>query len=273
MTEDQGLFGPGSMTWRVHSSPTMLVGGLRALLLQALHPTTMAAVASVGGFASDPWGRLKRTREYLRDTVFGDTATAERAGERVQAVHRRIEGIDPVTGRRYRADDPDLLLWVHATQVDSFLRALRVYGSPVSGVDADRYVAEQVRAAALVELRGPEVPVSYQALQDYLRSFAGLALTPAARVAMRFVLHPPLPALARPLWALQAAAAVAILPRRCRHLYGLPWSPIADPPLRLAVRGTFRALALTRRQASPKAMRLRRPEREADGAPRQSSKA
>ncbi|MGH9023738.1 MAG: oxygenase MpaB family protein, partial [Acidimicrobiia bacterium] len=261
MTEDQGLFGPGSMTWRVHSSPTMLVGGLRALLLQALHPTAMAAVASVGGFASDPWGRLKRTREYLRETVFGDTATAERAGERVQAVHRRIEGVDPVTGRHYRADDPDLLLWVHATEVDSFLRALWVYGSAVSEEDADRYVAEQVRAAALVGLEGPEVPATNQALRDYLRSFPGLALTPAGRVAMRFVLHPPLPVLARPLWALQAAAAVAILPRRCRQLYGLPWSPVADPPLRLAVRGTYRALELSRRRASPQVMRQGRAER------------
>jgi uncharacterized protein (DUF2236 family) len=237
---DVGLFGPDSVTWRIHGDPAGLIGGLRALLIQALNPRAMAAVDQHSDFRTDPWGRLRRTSEYLTATTFGDTATAHQWAARVRAVHRRVHGIDPVTGRAYSADDPELLLWVHAVEVDSFLVAYRQYAGPVSDEDADRYVAEMVRAAELVGLTAKEVPASIAELRVYLDSVTGLALSPAAKEGMRYVLAPPLPLAARPLWAAAATAAVAILPEHVRDLYGLRWWPVATPVVRAGVYGLLR---------------------------------
>lgn len=231
---DVGLFGPDSVTWRVHADPATLVGGMRALLVQALNPVAMAAVAQYDNFRDDPWGRFRRTSDYLTTTTFGDRASAHAAAARVRALHRRVHGVDPVTGRNYRADDPDLLLWVHAVEVESFLVAYRRYAWPLSDDDADRYVAEMVRAAELVGLARDDVPATVADLADYLASVP-LALTPAARDGMRLVFAPPMPLPARPLWALLGAAAVAILPPRARSLYGLPWAPLATPVVRAGV--------------------------------------
>lgn len=249
--DDLGLFGPGSVTWRIHADPAALIGGLRALLIQALNPRAMAAMAQHSDYREDPWGRLRRTSEYLVATVFGDRAQAERAAARVRAVHGRIQGVDPVTGTAYRADDPDLLLWVHAVEVDSFLAAYRAYAGPVSDADADRYVAEMVRGAELVGLPAEAVPADLASLRAYLDSFAGLALTPAAREGMRVVFAPPMPAALRPLWAIPAVAAVAILPPPVRDLYGLPWPPPATPLVRMGVWALLRALNVTRRPPPP----------------------
>lgn len=248
--DDIGLFGPGSVTWRIHADPAALIGGLRALLVQALNPPAMAAMEH-SDFRHDPWGRLRRTSGYLVDTVFGTRAEAERAAVRVRAVHKRVRGVDPVTGRSYRADDPDLLLWVHAVEVDSFLAAYRAYAGPVSDADADRYVAEMVRAAELVGLPAASVPDTVASLRSYLDSFRGVALTPAARQGMRFVLSPPMPLAYRPLWTIPAVAAVAILPPKARDLYGLPWPPPATPVVRLAVWGLLRVLNVTRTPPPP----------------------
>ncbi len=120
---DAGFFGPDSVAWRLHSDPVMLAGGMRALLVQALNPRAMAAVDQFGKFREDPWGRLERTSNFVLATTFGDTATAEAAAARVRAVHTRIFGVDPHTGTAYSATDPDLLLWIHAVEVESFVRA------------------------------------------------------------------------------------------------------------------------------------------------------
>ncbi|MGH2806570.1 MAG: oxygenase MpaB family protein, partial [Actinomycetota bacterium] len=157
---DEGYFGPGSVTWRIHSSPSLMVGGLRALLVQALNPLAMAAVAEHSNYKEDPWTRLIRTTEYLVATTFGDTTTADAAARRLREIHRHVRGVDPFTGLPYRADDPELLLWVHATEVHSFMSGYRVFGGGLSDEDADRYVNEMVRAAELVGLAADEVPAS-----------------------------------------------------------------------------------------------------------------
>jgi uncharacterized protein (DUF2236 family) len=240
---DVGLFGPGSVTWRVHGDPASLIGGLRALLIQALNPRAMAAVDQHSDFRTDPWGRLRRTSEYLNATTFGDTATALRWAQRVQAVHKRVSGIDPVTGRSYRADDPELLLWVHAVEVDSFLAAYRQYAGPVSDADANQYVREMTRAAELVGLGADDVPHSIAELNSYLdTAMRTLALSPAAKEGMRYVLSPPMPLAVRPLWAIVSSAAVAILPPEVRRLYGLRWLPIATPIVRGYVFALLRIL-------------------------------
>jgi len=240
---DPGLFGPESVTWRVLSDPAMLVGGLRALLVQALHPLAMAGVDQHSDYRVDPWGRLRRTSEYVLTTAFGDTAAAEAAGARVRAVHERVVGVDPHTGKPYRAGDPELLAWVHNVEVHSILTAYRRYGGWLNDGDADRFVAEMTRVAALVGLEPGQVPSDLAGLRAVLRA-APLDLSPAAREGARMILAPPLPLAARPLWAVVAAAAVSLLPRKVRAAYGLPWFPPADPAVRLAVFGLLRALNL-----------------------------
>jgi uncharacterized protein (DUF2236 family) len=239
---DLGLFGPASVAWRIHADPSSLIGGIRALLIQALNPLAMAAVDQHSDFRTDPWGRLRRTSQYITDTIFGDTATAQAAGARVRAIHRRVRGIDPVTGRAYRADDPELLLWIHAVEVHSFLTSFRRYGGRLSDSDAERYVAEMVRSAELVGMHAEDVPHDLATLRSYLRGVHNLCVTPAAREGLRLVLSPPAPLPGRLAWTIPVAAAVAILPRRVRELYGLVWFEPADPAVRLAVTALCRAL-------------------------------
>jgi uncharacterized protein (DUF2236 family) len=243
---DAGFFGPNSVAWRLHSDPVMLAGGMRALLVQALNPRAMAAVDQFGKFREDPWGRLERTSNFVLATTFGDTATAEAAAARVRAVHSRIFGVDPYTGTPYSATDPDLLLWIHAVEVDSFVVAYRAYAGCLSRADADRYVAEMARVAELVELPPAMAPRSMGQLRDYLASVTGLAVTPAARDGLRTVLAPPMPAMLRPAWVIPATAAIAILPGYARRMYRIPWFPPATIPVRAGVFGLSRVLIKVR---------------------------
>jgi uncharacterized protein (DUF2236 family) len=243
---DAGYFGPNSVAWRLHSDPVMLVGGMRALLVQALEPRAMAAVDQFGKFREDPWGRLERTSNFVLATTFGDTATADAAAATVRAVHSRIHGVDPHTGREFAANDPDLLLWIHAVEVESFVVAYRAYAGCLSRADADRYVAEMARVAELVELPPAMAPRSMREVHDYLRSVEGLAVTPAAREGLRTILAPPMPTLLRPAWAIPATAAIAILPGYARRMYGIPWFPPATIPVRAGVFGLSRVMKSVR---------------------------
>jgi uncharacterized protein (DUF2236 family) len=241
---DVGLFGPDSVTWRIHSDPSSAIGGMRALLLQALNPLAMAAMDQHSSYRLDPWGRLARTSEYIAITTFGTTAEARRAGTRVRALHGRIRGFDPITRRSYRADDPELLLWVHATEVDSFLEAYRRFGGRLSDADADRYVAEMVRAAELIGLEPAAVPADAGALRAYLEAADDVVVTPAARESLALLLSPPMPLALKPLWLIPVTAAVSSLPAHIRKLYGLPWLAPLDLPVRVYVYGLCRALKL-----------------------------
>lgn len=219
---DLGLFGPGTVAWRLHAEPALLVGGLAALMWQALHPLAIAAVADHSDYRNDVWGRYGRTTNYVTTTIFGTTKQAQALGARVRAVHVPIRGLDRVTGLPYSADDPTLLLWIHATLVASFLAAFRRFVRPLPGAEADRYVAEMVRQAELVGLEAGEVPASEAANQAFLDSCAGsLQITRTAREAVDTVLHPPLPVFLRPVWAVAGQAAISILPDNALRLYGM----------------------------------------------------
>jgi uncharacterized protein (DUF2236 family) len=255
-SSDLGLFGPDSVTWRVHADPCSLVGGLRALIIQALHPLAMAAVDQHSDFRDDPWGRLRRTSEYVTTIIFGDSDSAAAAGARIRRIHRHVRGIDPVTGLAYRADDPELLMWVHCVEVHSFYYAYRCFGGRLTPAEADRYVREMLVSAELVGLDARDVPQSVQALRTYLQCFKRLCVTPAARDGLRLILNPPASPLGRVAWAIPAAATISILPRRVRELYGLPWVPLADPALRIGVFSLCRALNLL--IPPPPAVRLAR---------------
>jgi uncharacterized protein (DUF2236 family) len=242
MTGDAGIFGPDSVAWRIHADPAMLVGGLRALLVQGLEPRAMAAVDQHSAFREDPWGRLERTTQFVLATTYGDTAAAEAAAALVRRVHTHIHGVDPITGEAYAANDPDLLLWIHAVEVESFLLAYRTYAGRVTGDDGDRYVAEMARVAEMVELPPGRAPRTEGELRDYLRSVRGLQATPAAFEGLRVVLFPPMDLRYRPLWAIPTTAAVAILPAYARRLYRIPWFPPAALPVRTAVFALSRVL-------------------------------
>jgi len=251
MGGDEGLFGPGSVAWRLHADPSMLVGGLRALLIQALHPLTMAGVDQHSSYRSDPWGRLRRTTEYVMTATYGSTERAEALGAAVRQVHQRVRGVDPVTGLRYSAGDPELLLWVHNVLAHSLLTAYRRYGGPLSVADADRYVGEMVEMAALVGIARDDVPSTLDALRTWLRSVPGLRLTPAAREGVGTILAPPMPLALRPVWAVPAVAAVGLMPRRLRAMYGLPWFPPAEPAVRLTTASLVLALRLALPEPRP----------------------
>jgi uncharacterized protein (DUF2236 family) len=231
-----GFFGPASVTWRVHADPSFSVGGLRALLLQALHPVAMDGVARFSeGFTTAPWPRLIRTAAYVDTLTFGTRHEALRAVRRVRGVHRRLGATEPTTGRAYRVDDTDLLLWVHCCEVDSLLTIARRSGVPMTDDDADRYVAEQVTAAALIGAVPEDVPSSTAELARYFeRMRPQLALTAAARDAYRLVVLPPMPAWvrfltpARPAWGTLAGLAVATLPAWARRMYRLPGLGLTD---------------------------------------------
>jgi uncharacterized protein (DUF2236 family) len=234
---DNGLFGPGSMAWRLHREPALLVGGLRALMVQALHPLAIAAVVDHSDYRSDVWGRYARTTNYVVTTVFGTTRQAEALGARVREVHRPIHGVDRVTGRPYAADDPELLLWIHCTLVESFLTAYRRFVRPLSAGEADRYVAEMVRQAELVGLRAGEVPATDSGNSEFIESLGPeLMVTQAAREAVDTVLHPPLPALYRPFWWVAGHAAISLMPDSALDLLGMRRSPIAEAVVEPLVR-------------------------------------
>ncbi|RBY91809.1 DUF2236 domain-containing protein [Blastococcus sp. TBT05-19] len=246
-----GFFGPDSVTWRVHADPSFSVGGLRALLLQALHPVAMDGVAKFSGaLREEPWPRLIRTAAYVDTITFGTRTEAVRAAAQVRGIHRRLGGTEETTGRTYRVDDLDLLLWVHCCEVDSLLTAARRGGLELSDDDADRYVAEQVTAAELIGVERAEVPASVDDLAAYFeRMRPELGATTAARDAYRLVVLPPMPTWVRyltpaqPAWGGLAALSVALLPAWARRMYSLPGLSLTDAAATGAVRA-FRQATL-----------------------------
>jgi uncharacterized protein (DUF2236 family) len=218
---------------------------MRALLVQALEPRAMAGVDQHSEYQTDPWKRLDRTVRFILATTYGDTATAEAAAAAVRKVHERVRGVDPVTGQAYSADDPELLLWVHAAEVHSVVIAYRRYGGRLADTDADRYVSEMARVAELVGLPSGMAPRTMADLRDYLRSMHDqLQLTPSAREAMRTIFSPPMPLALRPFWVVPVTATVAVLPRVARRQYGLPWLHPATPSVRMGMFGLTRMLNL-----------------------------
>ncbi|MGH3873362.1 MAG: oxygenase MpaB family protein [Pseudonocardiaceae bacterium] len=242
MADDLGYFGPDSVTWRVLADPAASVGGIRALFLQALHPLAMAAVHQHTDISGDFWPRLHRTAQYVTTVGFGTRAEADAAAARVRAIHRTVRGIDPVTGRAYAATDPDLLRWVHAAEMASFLDAVSRSGLPLTGAEANRFLVEQVRAAELVGLQ--DVPTSRAALVKYFEQVRPeLYASPVTRrAALRLALPPlslrtELTTPARPLWTGLAGLAFMSLPRWARRLYGLPGPPTTDLAVTVLLRG------------------------------------
>jgi uncharacterized protein (DUF2236 family) len=225
---DDGFFGPASVTWRAAGDLSAPVGGLRALLIQALHPLAMAGVDQHSDWREDPVGRLAATSRYLATVGFGEKAAAEKAAARVRRIHERVTGTDQVTGQPYAASDPALLLWVHAALVDSTLAARTLFGNPPSPADADAYVAEMVVAAELVGVPRGMVPSSVAELDAYLTSVRPeLTCTPAAAESMAYLLDPPgLDEDLAEIWQDIKEGAIASLPDWAASLYGYQREPL-----------------------------------------------
>jgi len=225
---DDGFFGPASVTWRMSGDLGGPIAGLRSLLMQALHPLAMAGVDQHSGWREDPVGRLAATSGYVTTVSFGERAAAERAAERVRRIHARVNGVDPVTLRRYDATDPALLLWVHAALVESALAVRHLFGTVLSDIDADRYVAEMVVAAELVGVPVAIVPASVASLDRYLESVRPeLRCTPAASESMAYLLDPPgLDEEVAEIWQDIRYGAVVSLPGWAREMYGYQVPPL-----------------------------------------------
>ena len=237
-------YGPDRPIRQVHADASMFVGGLRALLLQSLHPLAMAGVAEHSDYRGDPWGRLQRTSGFLAVTTFGTADDAQRAVDKVRGIHRRVKGVatDPRSGesRPYRADDPHLLEWVHIAEIDSFLLAHQLYGAnPLDQAGRDGYVADTARVASALGVIDP--PRTEAELRQRLADFRPeLRSTAAAREAARFLLvTPPLSLLARAPYGVIAATSVSMLPAWARLPLRLPYLP---PVEATAVRAAGRVL-------------------------------
>jgi uncharacterized protein (DUF2236 family) len=257
--DDLGLFGPGSVTWKLHEEPILFLAGLRSLYLQALHPRAMAGVAQNSSFKSDPWGRLVRTSMYVGVTVYGTTRQAQDAGRRLRRVHARLTAKDPRTGEPFRVDEPDLLRWVHVAEVESFLTTARRAGVRLTDDEVDAYYTEQLRSAELVGLDPATVPATAAEVAAYYDSVQPeLGMTKDTAETMLFLTVPPVPRvwrLSRPArlaltlgptrWAYLGVAttALALLPPWARRLYGgLGWTT-TDLSADLSVRGLRLLLA------------------------------
>ncbi|GFM53703.1 histidine kinase [Pseudomonas cichorii] len=210
---DPGLFGPQAICWRVHGDFTsMLIGGISALMLQALHPLALAGVWDHSSFREDMLGRLRRTGQFLSGTTFGATRDANWLIEKVRTIHLQVTGTAP-DGRPYAASDPELLTWVHVAEVSSFLAAhLRYLDPGLSLAEQDAYYAETALIAERLGAR--DVPRSRQQIADYLEGIRGqLLCDDRSREVMRLLLNEPAPnRLVKPFGALMMQAGIDLLP-------------------------------------------------------------
>ena len=256
--EGVGLFGPGSAVWQVHGTVATLVGGIRALLLQATHPAALTGVSEHSRYESDPLGRLAGTSRWLTITTFGSTEAIAREAARVNAMHSHVKGEFESKGgevKSYRAADPKYLLWVHCAFTDSFLRAHQAFGYPI-GLGADAYVKEWSKSA--IGLGLTDAPQSVAELQATMDSFleTDLATSAATRDVVKFILKPPLGIPALAFYLVLAKTAIWTLTPAQRKILGLKqvnplWRPLCGVLLKLL------SLALGKESPSQEVARAR----------------
>lgn len=224
--EASGLFGPGSVSWRIDREVMVLAGGSCALLMQVAHPVVAAGVAEHSTYATDPVGRLRRTLTTSYDVVFGTQSTADAALRRVNAIHDAVSGRLPGSGEPYSARDPEALLWVHATLVDTALRVYSRFVAPLNALDEQAYHVESLRVAELLGVPRRELPPTIIELRHWMARMietSRVRVTPAALDVARTVLYPTRfpPRLA---WDAAHLVSLSVLPPVLRRQYGIRWS-------------------------------------------------
>ena len=240
-TTDAGYFGPGSASWHVHREVTVLFGGARALLMQAAHPLVVAGANQTGMYDRNPWRRLQRTMILTYTVTFGTKAEADAAAERINDVHTRINGTDPVTGKPYDALDPHLLLYVHACLVDSALLFERLTVGRLDDAGRQRFHEEQMLAAEMMRIPRSMIPPTVPALRAWLADVEDrgeLQVTEGARRVYELFLDPPPEAEWRPILGGVSRLAFGTLPPLIREMYGIR----VGPAKAAAMRATFAAI-------------------------------
>jgi len=250
-TRDTGYFGPDSVSWNVHKEVTVLFGGARALLMQAAHPLVVAGANQTAMYERNPWKRLQRTLILTYTMTFGTRAEAEGAAEKINDVHTRINGTDSITGKRYDALDPELLLYVHACLVDSALLFERLTVGKLDDAGRQRFHEEQMLAAELCLVPREMIPPTVPALSAWLADFedrGDLMVTEGARKVLNLFLDPPQEAEWRPILRGVSRLAYGTLPAGIREMYGLPFGPVKEA----AMSATFPMIRAARPLLPPK---------------------
>ena len=241
MAPDPGYFGPDSVSWQVHKEVTVLFGGARALLMQAAHPLVIAGARETGFYERNPWKRLQRTLILTYSITFGTKEEADAAADRINEVHARVRGTDPVTGLEYDALDPDLLLWVHAALVDSALLFEQLTVGRLDDRGRQRFYEEQMLAAEMVKVPRDRIPPTVPELREYIEDVVAsgqLRLTDGAEVVAGLFADPPRDAQWRPVLKGVGRLAFGTLPAGLRELYGVH----LGPGRKAAMRATFAAI-------------------------------
>ena len=246
---DVGLFGPETVTWKVNREAVLLGGGGRALLLQVAHPSVAAGVVQHSDYDVDPWGRLYRTLDLVTKITFGTTETADRAAAQLKRAHGPVKGERP-DGVAYRAWDPDLLLWVWATLVDSSVLVYTRYVAPLSARDLATYYAEQQRFAVMCGVPEGHWPSTWPRFTQWFEEWVRdeCAVTDDSRAIAASVLDPRMPRVlkpaARPAVELLRLATVGLMPPVLRERYGLSWGPRREQVLNASTGAVRRLLPL-----------------------------
>ncbi|WP_426998075.1 oxygenase MpaB family protein [Pseudarthrobacter sp. N5] len=260
--DDAGYHLPGSAVWAVHGAMPTIVGGIRALLMQALHPGVLAGVHDHSSFREDPLGRLARTIRWIFTVSYGSRSAAREASNWVLRLHESVRG-DYVDNqgivRPYAANDPELLRWVHIAFTDAFLSAHRIWGRSIPG-GPDAYVREWAQAGRLMGVDDP--PLSEAAMRQQLDSwYDDGRLRSDERVAqtVAFIRDPPLHPILRPGYRVLFAAAVTSLEPKYRELLGLRTARLGPIPLpvRLATKVTLGVVRLALGRVGPSELAAR----------------
>jgi uncharacterized protein (DUF2236 family) len=227
---DPGLFGPGTLAWRINAETALLLGGGRALLMQVAHPLVAAGVADHSDFTAEPFQRLWRTVDTVLTVIFGDSEQWRAAARRVDGVHARVRG--ERDGVRYAALDPELLLWVHATLVDSSLSIYERFVRRLAPGDRERYYLEMHRMGTAFGVPEELQPPTFAAFCAYVERMASsLRIEDESRRVARAVLSPPAPLVLFPFGLPFGLASVGLLPPRIREGLGLRWDRRAERAL------------------------------------------
>ncbi|MCU1680085.1 MAG: hypothetical protein JWQ81_824 [Amycolatopsis sp.] len=242
---DYGFFGPDSPTWKVWTQPTALIGFQRSVVLEHFDPFLAAAVADQRGIYRDPAGRMDRTLAYFLTVAVGDSRTAIGVSDHLMKVHAAATGIEPISGKRYSANNPDSQLWIHVTGWHSVLKCYERYGpGPLSRDEERRYWAESVIAAELQTCKTATVPASRGEVREYFAQVRPkLCTSERANEGMHYLLRIPRASGNAKMWAvsrLMAPATIATLPKWMRELGNFDQPSALDaailPATRLAMR-------------------------------------
>ncbi len=238
--------GSGSTTWKIVSEAAITLGGSRAVLMQLAHPLVAMGVSEHSRYMSDPLGRTEDTFILGQKITFGSPRTMHEAARTINRLHTHVHGTLPMdagsfeSGTPYNARDPELLLWVHATLVDTILLLYPILIGPLSPDEQEHYYQESKETARLLGLSSKDMPKTVKDLKCYVNDMVysnRLAATPQARQLTQYVLYPPGPVFLRPLMHFNTCVTCALLPPPIREIYGLEWSSYQQRAVDLSFMG------------------------------------